>query len=103
MDLELLKSVDSFIWGPPLLALLVGTGILLTCRLRLIQVFRLKKALSLIFSAQNNGEGDINSFKALCTALAATIGTGNIVLDVDGRFLRHGHEVRRRSSGGEIP
>ena len=79
MDLELLKSVDSFIWGPPLLALLVGTGILLTCRLRLIQVFRLKKALSLIFSAQNNGEGDINSFKALCTALAATIGTGNIV------------------------
>lgn len=59
--------------------LLVGTGILLSVRLRFLQVFCLKKALSLIYSAKNNGEGDINSFKALCTALAATIGTGNIV------------------------
>ena len=79
LDLELLNAIDSFIWGPPLLVLLVGTGILLSVRLRFLQVFRLKKALSLIYSAKNNGEGDINSFKALCTALAATIGTGNIV------------------------
>lgn len=79
MDLELLNAIDSFIWGPPLLVLLVGTGILLSVRLRFLQVFCLKKALSLIYSAKNNGEGDINSFKALCTALAATIGTGNIV------------------------
>ena len=66
-------------WGPPLLILLVGTGILLTYRLRLLQIFQLKKALSLIFSAENKGSGDIDSFKALCTALAATVGTGNIV------------------------
>lgn len=79
MNLEVLNAIDSFIWGPPLLILLVGTGILLTCRLKLLQVFKLKKALSLIFSAKNNGDGDINSFKALCTALAATVGTGNIV------------------------
>ena len=79
MDFELLNAIDSFIWGPPLLVLLVGTGILLTVRLKLLQVFQLKKALSLIFSAKNNGDGDINSFKALCTALAATVGTGNIV------------------------
>ena len=77
--MNLLNSLDSFIWGPPLLALLVGTGILLTLRLKLLQVVRLPKALGLIFKAQNAGDGDIDSFKALCTALSATVGTGNIV------------------------
>lgn len=77
--LNLLNQVDSFIWGPPLLILLVGTGIYLTVRLGLIQIVRLPKALKLIFKAENEGSGDISSFGALCTALAATIGTGNIV------------------------
>lgn len=77
--LNLLNKVDSFIWGPPLLILLVGTGIYLTIRLRLIQIIKLPKALKLIFKAENDGSGDISSFGALCTALAATIGTGNIV------------------------
>lgn len=77
--LDVLNQIDSFVWGPPLLILLVGTGILLTYRLRLLQIFQLKKALSLIFSAENKGSGDIDSFKTLCTALAATVGTGNIV------------------------
>lgn len=77
--LALLDAVDSFIWGPPLLILLVGTGVLLTVKLSLLQVFKLPKALSLIFKAQNAGNGDIDSFKALCTALSATVGTGNIV------------------------
>ena len=77
--MSVLNTVDSFIWGPPLLVLLVGTGILLTVRLQLLQVFRLPKALRLIFRAQNSGSGDIDSFKALCTALSATVGTGNIV------------------------
>ncbi len=77
--LELLNEIDSFVWGPPLLALLVGTGIWLTIRLRLLQVFKLGSALKLIFSAKNDGSGDVNSFGALCTALAATVGTGNIV------------------------
>ena len=58
---------------------MVGTGILLTFRLKLLQVFKLPQALGLIFSAKNDGSGDVNSFKALCTALAATVGTGNIV------------------------
>ena len=66
-------------WGPPLITLLVGTGIYLTVRLHLLQVFRLPLALRLIFKAQNKGEGDVSSFKALCVALAATVGTGNIV------------------------
>ena len=77
--LDVLNSIDSFVWGPPLLVLLVGTGILLTCRLRLLQLSKLARAFKLIFTARNDGEGDIDSFKALCTALAATVGTGNIV------------------------
>ena len=77
--LEILNEIDAFVWGPPLLVLLVGTGILLTFRLKLLQVFKLPQALGLIFSAKNDGSGDVNSFKALCTALAATVGTANIV------------------------
>ena len=75
----MLDSIDSIVWGPPLIALLVGTGIYLTVRLGLIQVFRLPLALSLILGAKNRGEGDVSSFKSLCVALSATVGTGNIV------------------------
>lgn len=77
--IPLLNSIDSILWGPPLITLLLGTGIYLTIRLHLLQVFKLTKALSLIFTAKNHGEGDVSSFKALCIALAATVGTGNIV------------------------
>ena len=77
--LPMLNAVDSFLWGVPLITLLVGTGILLTIRHSLIQVVHLPRALALILRAKNHGEGDISSFKALCVALAATIGTGNIV------------------------
>ncbi|MEG6520799.1 sodium:alanine symporter family protein [Desulfotomaculum sp. 1211_IL3151] len=76
---KILDQVDSFVWGPPLLLLLVGTGIWLTLRLKLIQLTRLPMALKLIFRAKNDGTGDISSIGALCTALAATVGTGNIV------------------------
>lgn len=77
--LETLNAIDGFVWGPPLLVLLIGTGLMLTVRLHLLQVFRLPRALKLIFTAKNKGDGDVDSFKALCTALAATVGTGNIV------------------------
>ena len=77
--IPMLNSIDSIVWGPPLIALLVGTGIYLTVRLGLIQVFRLPLALSLILGAKNRGEGDVSSFKSLCVALSATVGTGNIV------------------------
>ena len=79
MSIALLNQIDSFVWGPPLLVLLVGPGIFLSFRLGFLQIFRLPRSLKLIFSAENQGEGDIDSFKALCTALAATVGTGNIV------------------------
>ena len=77
--LEFLNNVDSLVWGPPLMILLMGTGILLSIRLGLIQIMKLPKALQLIFTARSKGDGDVSSFQALCTALAATVGTGNIV------------------------
>ena len=77
--LDLLNQIDAIVWGPGLLVLLVGTGVYLTIRLRLLQMVKLPRALRLIFFARNKGDGDIDSFKALCTALAATVGTGNIV------------------------
>ena len=79
MLLEILNQIDSMVWGPWLLILLLGTGVLFTLRLGFIQIAKLPLALRLIFSARNRGDGDIDSFKALCTALAATVGTGNIV------------------------
>lgn len=76
--LTFFKALDSFVWGVPLLVLLVGTEIYLSTRLRLLQVLKLPLAFKLIF-AEDKGEGDISSFAALATALAATVGTGNIV------------------------
>ncbi len=76
---DVLNRIDSIVWGPWLLILLVGTGVFLSCRLGFLQVMKLPRALKLIFFARNKGDGDIDSFKALCTALAATVGTGNIV------------------------
>ena len=73
--IDVLNNIDSFIWGPPLLILLVGTGIFFTFKLGFLQLTKLPKALKLIFCAENNGSGDISSFGALCTALAATVGT----------------------------
>lgn len=76
--LKFFTILDNIVWGAPLLILLVGTGIYLTARLGLLQVIRLPKAFKLIF-ADDKGNGDISSFAALATALAATVGTGNIV------------------------
>ncbi|MBF1708166.1 MAG: sodium:alanine symporter family protein [Streptococcus sanguinis] len=77
--LEILNRLDSLVWGPPLLILLVGTGIYLSLRLGLLQIFRLPRAFRLIFVSDEEHQGDVSSFAALCTALAATVGTGNIV------------------------
>ena len=79
--LNFFQSINNFVWGPPLLILLVGTGFYLTIRLGLLQIIRLPLALKYLFvkDKDDQGEGDVSSFAALCTALAATIGTGNIV------------------------
>jgi len=80
--LEFLTRIDGFVWGPPLLILLVGTGFFLTLRLGLIQIFRLPLALKYVLNSRKYEAGvlgDVSSFAALSTALSATIGTGNIV------------------------
>ena len=61
--LETLNAIDSFVWGPPLLVLLVGTGIMLTIRLGLLQVLKLPQALKLIFCAKNDGQHNAGTYK----------------------------------------
>nr|MBO2470356.1 sodium:alanine symporter family protein [Bacillota bacterium] len=72
--------LSDLVWGPPMLVLLVGTGIFLTIRLRLLQFWQLPYALKLAFSRRqdHSSQGDVTHYEALTTALAATIGTGNI-------------------------
>ncbi len=74
-----LSAVDNFVWGVPLMVLIIAGGILLTARLGLLQVRKLPLALKWMVKNEEDGEGEITSFGALCTALSATIGTGNIV------------------------
>lgn len=74
-----LKAVDDFVWGPVLIILILATGIYLTARLGFLQIRHLGKALKFMVTNEENGEGEVTSFGALCTALSATIGTGNIV------------------------
>lgn len=80
---QIVSNVDSFVWGPVMLVLLVGTGIFLTIRTRALSWrnlgYALKKTLSKEARTKGRGEGDVSPFSALTTALAATIGTGNIV------------------------
>lgn len=74
-----LKSVDDFVWGWVMMIVILAGGILLTVRLKLLQVIRLPLALKFMVKNDEGGSGEVSSFAALCTALSATIGTGNIV------------------------
>lgn len=76
---KILEQIDNIVWGVPLIILIMVTGIMLTIRLRGIQVRHLGKALKYMVKNEEDGEGEVTSFGALCTALSATIGTGNIV------------------------
>lgn len=76
---KILTKIDDFVWGVPLIVLILAAGIFLTCRVKLLQVFHLPKALKYMFQNEKDGVGEVSSFGALCTALSATIGTGNIV------------------------
>ena len=76
---EILEKIDGWVWGIPLIVLILATGIWLTIRLRLLQVRKLPQVLKYMFQNEEGGEGEVTSFGALCTALSATIGTGNIV------------------------
>ena len=76
---KLLNDVNNFVWGPIMLALLVGTGIFLTIRLKFLPWRNLFYAVGMIFQKKEKHEGDISPFQSLMTALSATVGTGNIV------------------------
>ena len=66
-------------WGVPLMVVILATGVFLTARMKLLQIIRLPLALKYMFMNEDEGHGEVTSFGALCTALSATIGTGNIV------------------------
>ena len=74
----IIKTIDDKVWGLPLITLILFTGFLLTVRLGLLQVKHLGKALKFMVKNEEEGHGEVTSFGALCTALSATIGTGNI-------------------------
>lgn len=75
----LISTLSGWVWGPPMLVLLVGTGLYLTILLRGLQFRALPLALRMIFHKDHGHSGDISHFAALMTALAATVGIGNIV------------------------
>ncbi len=76
---DIIDKVDGWVWGWPLIILILCAGIWLTVRTGFVQVFHLGKALKFMMKNEDGGEGEVTSFGALCTALSATIGTGNIV------------------------
>lgn len=76
---DFLVAVDDFVWGTPLMILILAGGLFLTIRLGLLQIRKLPLALKWMVKNEEHGEGEVTSFGALCTALSATIGTGNIV------------------------
>lgn len=76
---KFLVAVDDFVWGVPLIVLIMVTGLFLTIRLKGLQVTKLGLAIKHMFANDSEGTGEVSSFGALCTALSATIGTGNIV------------------------
>ncbi len=79
MDItSFLESIDAFLWGPPMIAVLLGTHLFLTVRLRGIQR-KIPKAIRMSIAEDEGAEGDVSNFGALVTALAGTIGTGSIV------------------------
>ena len=75
----ILKDIDKYVWGVPLMALIICGGVLLSIRTKFVQVKRLPLAIKWVFKNEKEGDGEVSSFGALMTALSATIGTGNIV------------------------
>lgn len=77
---QILKSIDDLVWGIPLIVLILAVGVFLTIRVKGLQIRLLPRAIKELFVNEKSGtDGEVSSFAALCTALSATIGTGNIV------------------------
>ena len=76
---QIVRSISDFVWGVPLIVLILFVGVLLTIGLKGIQITRLKKALKYSVTNEEDGVGEVSSFGALCISLSATIGTGSII------------------------
>lgn len=115
--LSVLKEIQAAVWGIPTMALLLFTGLYLTVRLKGLQFTQLPRAIRYIFEKEE-GKGDVSAFGSLCTALAATIGTGSIVgvataLRAGGpgalfwmwisSSFGHGNEICRGTSCSPVP
>ena len=115
---RILTWLDGVVWGVPLMVLILAGGIYLTVRMGLLQVRKLPLALKWMVKNEEDGHGEVTSFGALCTALSATIGTGNIVgvataigagvtgstlLDGDCGVLRNGDQVFGGTSCCKVP
>ena len=76
---SILKTIDSFVWGLPLIILIISVGLFLTIRLKGLQITKLGLAIKHMVKNEASGDGEVSGFASLCKAKAATIGTGNIV------------------------
>ena len=76
---EIINGIDSFLWGIPLTALILACGLTLTFKLGFVQLRKLGLGFKFMMKDDSGGTGEVSSFAALCTALSATVGTGNIV------------------------
>lgn len=116
----MLTTIQSYVWGPPTLLLLIGTGLYFTIKLRGLQITKFPRAVRIIFekeSGTGSGEGDVSAFATLCTTMAADIGTGSycwscngasnwwtgiVILDVDFSHTWYGDEIFGKSFSGKI-
>ena len=92
--------VNGIVWGPAIVVLLIGTGLFLTIRLRFLQLRGFRHAIDCISGKYDdpNEQGDISHFQALCAALSATIGTGNI----QAIIRQLGYELEKRRKSGDF-
>ena len=118
--LELIQSVNSavnnFIWGVPAMICIIGVGLLLTIKTKFLQIrkfpYAMKETLGRVFKKQDASDGSMTPFQAVCTALASTVGTGNIagvagaipnggtgaVLEVDFSYSWNVYEIFRTNT-----
>lgn len=110
----LIAMINDLMWGAVLIYLLIGVGLFFTFRLGFIQVRHFGHMFSVLRNSRKSDSAGISSFQALCTSLAARVGTGNLagvavaiylggawchLLDVADRLHRHGHRLRREYPG----
>ena len=113
-----IQSVDDFVWGWGMIVLLLGTHIFMTIRTGFIQRKTITKGIPLSVAREEDADGEVSQFGALATALASTIGTGNIIgvgtaialggpgrgaLVLADRRVRHGDKICGISDRGQIP